>query len=205
VNVGSGKKADGIHLPLEAFYGFLVLPGRRMPYNGTGMKNRSIQGRFGRMAALVLLIPMTMFNASQALTFCVRHDGRMAIEPVIEDHCPCGKAPTGGRSPVGHQTQSHFSNADPDGTTVVVATLSVADTPCQSCTDLSIPVGLCNAPIRAKDFSPLPTSPFACPAFGNHGGLLLPASIGLGETVPCGSPPAWVGYPVLLDSIILRV
>lgn len=185
-----------------AFGSFLLLLGREMPYNGLHMKNRPVHSRFGRIVrvakregrrlglmVLVLLAPVTMLNASQALTLCVRHDGRIAVEPVVEGRCPC---------------ETHASSPNPDGT-AVVSTPDLAEMSCQSCTDLSIPPGLCLEPGRAKGFSPLRAAPPAGPAWGNHAGMPLPVALGVGETTPFESPPDRVSYPIPLDSIILRV
>jgi hypothetical protein len=153
-----------------------------MPYNGTGMKNRSSQARLGKIVALMLLTPMAMFNASQALTLCVRHDGRVAIEPVIEGHCPCG---------------THPSGADPEQATA--GALRSTNKPCQSCADLSLPIGLCQSGSKEK-----------APGAGNQGSLLsfTPQTISVcnpGEVTPFESPPDWICYHTPLKSIILRV
>jgi len=151
-----------------------------------GMKNGPMQGRCGPVAALAFLTPMMLFNASQALTLCVRHDGRVAIEALVNNRCPC---------------EAHPAPTDPDNT--IAGTGSrLAEEGCQSCTGLFLPVGLC----RGRSM-PTHTSPGlgVCPAVGSHGALSLPDILDVGEAVPFESPPLSICYHLPLNSTILRV
>jgi hypothetical protein len=64
-----------------------------------GIRSRSISGRCGRTLVLVLLTPITTLNASQAMTFCVGHDGRVAIELLVQDRCTCELRPADAGAP----------------------------------------------------------------------------------------------------------
>ena len=71
-------------------------------YNGCVMKTktRPMPGRCGRIAILLMLAPLMTLNVSQAMTLCVRGNGNLALELLVEDHCTCEMespgAPSGG-------------------------------------------------------------------------------------------------------------
>ncbi len=52
-------------------------------------KKRPRPGRFGRSVVLLMLTPLLMLNVSQAMTFCVRGDGAVALELLVEGRCTC--------------------------------------------------------------------------------------------------------------------
>ena len=147
------------------------------------MKNGPGQGRRSRVVILLLLSPMMMVNTSQATTLCVRDDGRVAIELVVDGHCTC---------------EVHASCAGADHAPAAAA-LCAAEEHSQACNDLSIPVGSCRG-------RPAPATPKA-----GFGGLLAaPASPGLATADVTQirwpeSPPIFLHYYTPLDSIILRV
>jgi len=147
------------------------------------MQNRPMQGKCGRIAVLLLLSPMMTLNASQATTLCVGHDGHVAIELVVDDHCTC-------------EVRTSGTGADhvPAGTAS-----SVMDERQQSCTDLSIPIGSCGsrtAPVPSKADS---SGPATAPAFPS------PAATGEVEIASPESPPTFIRYYTPLNSIILQV
>ena len=131
----------------------------------------------------MLLTPMMMVNASQAMTLCVSGDGHTAIELVIGDRCTC-ELPSSGASADGVRVSgpSHLM----DGRSL-------------SCTDMSVPVGSCDGRTAPGTLKADLASPAAAPP------LPPPATIDAMATALCESPPFLACYSTLLDSIILRV
>ena len=146
------------------------------------MKTRPIQGRCGRIAVLLVLTPMMMMlNASQAMTLCVSHDGRVAIELVVQDHCAC-------------EVQTSGANS-----ALMDAASRVIDGQSQSCTDYAIPVGSCG--LRPA----LVTSKAAAAGPATAPPLPSPVALDVTESAALASPPAFTCYYTPLDSIILQV
>jgi hypothetical protein len=130
---------------------------------------------------LLLLTPMMVLNASQAMTLCVGHDGHVAIELVVQDHCTC---------------EVRTSGAD---NAVVGAASRVIDGRSLSCADYAIPVGscgVCAAPVTSE-------AAFVGPATAPP--LSSPAAIDAIQIAPPESPPAFICHYTPLNSIILRV
>jgi len=48
-----------------------------------------IQGRCSRTGVLLMMTPLLLLNASQAMTLCVRGDGQVALELLVQGHCIC--------------------------------------------------------------------------------------------------------------------
>jgi hypothetical protein len=152
-------------------------------YNGSSMATRLgiIPGRYGRVATLLMLTPMMLLNAAQTMTLCVGHDGHVAVELLVQDHCVCN-TPT---------SESHDLFVD--------ATLNITDGRDLSCTDLAIPTGVCSvrpapAPSKAVFMSLTTTPP-----------LLSPALTDTSRTNSRESSLASGCYYAPLNSIILRV
>jgi hypothetical protein len=147
------------------------------------MKNRLMQSKYGKVVVLLWLSPMMMLNASQATTLCVREDGRVAIELVVDDHCTC---------------EVHASCTGADDAPAAAA-LCATEEHSQACNDLSIPVGSCHgrtAPITAKAGFGGPTIAPTLPEL---------ATADVVQIRWPESPPVFRPYYTPLDSVILRV
>ena len=145
------------------------------------MKNRPVQGRCGRIAVLLALTPMMMLNASQAMTLCVSHDGRVAIELVVQDHCACEVQPLGANS------------------ALMDAASLLIDRQSQSCTDYAIPVGSCGSRVAPATSKATSVGPATAPP------LPSPAAIDMIPIASPESPPAFPCYYTPLNNIILQV
>ncbi len=97
-------------------------------------RSQSVAGRCGRTFVLILLTPITTLNASQALTLCVGHDGRVALEMLVQDRCTCEIRP---------------SSADTQGD-ALTGPSRVADGSSLPCLDIPIPDGSCDDRMRAR-------------------------------------------------------
>ncbi|RPJ59936.1 MAG: hypothetical protein EHM24_27535 [Acidobacteria bacterium] len=144
-------------------------------------KRRLLPDRCGRIAVLLALSPMMMLNASQALTLCVGHDGRVAVELVVQGRCAC-EVPTTDVESTAVDTASHLEEG--------------ADA---SCTDLAIPVGACGSRSAPA------TSKVAAAGPGTALPLLPPAALDAIESTGLAPPPAFICHCTPLSSIILRV
>ena len=145
------------------------------------MKTRPIQGRCGRIAVLLALTPMMMLNASQAMTLCVSHDGHVAIELLVGDHCTC---------------KVRTASAD---NVLMGAASQLMDGRSHACSDFIIPVGSCS--VRAAPA----TSKAMAGAAATAPPLPLPAVIDAIESASPESPPTFPCYYTPLCSVILRV
>ena len=145
------------------------------------MKIRPIQTGCGRIAVLLVLTPMMMLNASQAMVLCVGQNGHVAIELLVGDHCTC-EVPT-----------TNADDAHIDGTSRLL------DGRSQSCTDFVVPVGSCG--LRAAPA----TSVLTCGALAAAPLQPLLVAIDAIDLVSPGSPPPLSCYCTPLGSVILRV
>ncbi|MCX5645728.1 MAG: hypothetical protein NTZ17_13785 [Phycisphaerae bacterium] len=144
-------------------------------------KTRPIQGRCGRIAVLLVLTPMMALNASQAMTLCVGHDGHVATELIVQDHCAC-------------EVQTSGANS-----ALMDAASRVIDGQSQSCTDYAIPVGSCGlrpAWVTSKAASAGPATAPPRPSL---------AVIDVIQIASPESPPAFPCYYTPLNNIILQV
>ena len=101
-------------------------------------KSQRVLHGWGRTIILVLLTPITTLNASQALTLCVGHDGRVTIELLVQDRCTC---------------EIRTSSADAQGD-AIAGSSRVTDGSGLPCLDIPIPGGSCDNRMRA---GPVPT------------------------------------------------
>lgn len=144
---------------------------------------------------MVLLTPITTLNASQAMTFCVGHDGRVAIELLVQDRCTCElRSAEAGGQPAGLGDPSHG-----------------AGQPGLPCLDIPIPGGAPDCRTR--------TSSSSAQRQEHPGGISSAAALP-SQTLACvlparakpGGPEdatrrlcACVSYYTPLDSILLQV
>jgi len=85
-------------------------------------------GRCGTSAVLLALSLVMMLNTSQAMTLCVRGNGRVALELLVQGHCTCEIDTAGANSSESvADVASHGSGAD--------------STPCM---DIPIPTSSCD-------------------------------------------------------------
>jgi hypothetical protein len=146
-----------------------------------GMKNRPIQGGCRRIAVLLVLTPMMVLNASQAMTLCVGRDGHVAIELVVQDRCTCEVRTSGA-----------------DGI-VVGAASRVLDGRSLLCADYAIPVGSCGVRAVAVTSEAASVSPATTPALPSL------AVIDVIQIASPESPPALLCHYTPLNCIILLV
>lgn len=153
-------------------------------------KRQSVLRGYGRTLVLVLLTPITTLNASQALTLCVGHDGRMAIEMLVQDRCTC---------------EVRSSNADAQRDAITGAA-RVANGSSLPCLDIPIPGGSCDDRMRAH---PSPTDRRRHPAplhvadlMGHHLSFMNTTAVPGGFHDALQSLPSSVSP---LDSILLQV
>ncbi len=85
-------------------------------------------GRCGRIAVLLMLAPLMMLNASQAMTLCVRGHGDVALELLVGGHCTC---------------EMGTPDADSSGSVAEVASRSISDGG-WPCLDIPIPTSSCD-------------------------------------------------------------
>jgi len=140
-----------------------------------------------RTLVLVLLTPITTLNASQALTLCVDHDGRIALELLVQDRCTCELRPgAANTAPVGMTAIPHLGGG-----------LGL------SCTDIPMPgsssdnrMRTARSPARRHPRAPAlaalsglggPGSLFATPITAKPGGP-DPATQSLLASLACHSP-----------------
>jgi len=157
-------------------------------------RSQSAAGRCGRTFVLILLTPITTLNASQALTLCVGHDGRVALELLVRDRCTCEVRPSG---------------ADVRGD-AIAGSSRVMDGSSLPCLDIPIPGGSCDnrartgpAPTDGRQ-RPIPISVAGLPGYGLLFVNPTPARIG-GPDNATQSLLAAVSYYTPLDSILLHV
>ncbi len=145
------------------------------------IRTGTIRGRHGRVAALLMLTPMMILNASQAMTLCVSRDGHVAVELLVQDRCVCNTPASESRG------------------FLVDATLDITDGRDLSCTDLAMPPGACS------------THPTLTPSKAAAIGLAtippaLPSAITDMSRDNAHLPsPAPVCYHAPLNSIVLQV
>ena len=156
-----------------------------MSYDGFSMdmKKGPVQGGCGRSVVLLLLTPMMTLNASQAMTLCIRSDGHVAIELVIQDRCTC---------------EMRTSGVEADSIPTIV-TSCVADGRGTSCTDLSVPIGVCGSRMAPDTSNANAVGWMTAPP------LPWPATLDAINVASPESPPPLVPHHAPLDSIILRV
>jgi hypothetical protein len=135
----------------------------------------------GRIGVLLVLTPMMMLNASQAMTLCVRHDGHIALELVIGDRCTCDMQ-AAGADDILLETTSHLMEG-----------------PSHSCSDFVVPIGACSVRAAPATSVPLSGVPDVAPP------LPLWADIDALVTASLESPPAFSCHSTSLSSVILRV
>ncbi|MCX5643565.1 MAG: hypothetical protein NTZ17_02595 [Phycisphaerae bacterium] len=145
------------------------------------MKTRPIQGGCGRIAVLLVLTPMMVLNASQAMTLCVGHDGHIAIELVVQDRCTCEVRTSGA-----------------DGIVVGAASRAI-DGQSPSYADYAIPVGSCGVRAAPVTSEAVFVGPATAPL------LPSPAAIDVIQIASPESPPALICHYTPLNSIILLV
>ncbi len=153
-------------------------------------KRQSVLRGCGRTIVLVLLTPITMLNASQALTLCVGHDGRVALELLVQDRCTCEMRPCG---------------TDAPGDAISGST-RVADGSGLPCMDIPIPGGSCDDRARVHAS---PTHKGRCPIPIGVAGPLGHSLTFMDSITGPGDAPrsllASVSHSRPLDSILLQV
>jgi hypothetical protein len=159
-----------------------------------GTKRRSISDRRGRTIFLVLLTPITTLNASQAMTFCVGHDGRVAIELLVQDRCTCElRSAEPGAQPTGLTNPSHRAGAP--GLPCLDIPIPGGSSDCRTRTGLSSaqrqehPDGISSAALPGQTLAHLP------PAHAKPGG----------PDDATRRLRACVSYYLPLDNILLQV
>jgi hypothetical protein len=145
------------------------------------MKIKPMPTGCGRIAVLLVLTPMMMLNASQAMTLCVGQDGHVALELLVGDHCTCEVRATGA------------GDARIDGASRLL------DGRSQSCSDFVVPVGACGVRAAPATATGIPRTPDAALP------LPLPAALDTIGLAPPESPPLLSCYGTPLGSVILRV
>jgi hypothetical protein len=145
------------------------------------MKTGLTPSKCGRTAVLLVLTPMMMLNASQAVTLCVGHDGHIAIELLVGDHCTC-EMRTAGANDV-----------------LISATSRLMEGRSLSCSDFVVPIGACGVRTARAASTVIPGAPAATPP------LPLPAAIDALDIASLESPPAFSCHYTPLCGVILRV
>lgn len=145
------------------------------------IKIRPFPAGRGRIAVLLVLTPMMMLNASQALTLCVSQDGHVALELLIGDRCVC---------------EARASGAED---VRIDATSRLLDGRSQSCSDLVVPVGSCGVRAARATATVISGAPAATPP--------LPplAEIDAVNIASPESPPTFSCFDTPLYGVILRV